>query len=570
MYIPPETNVRILRDVPLDENYNHTIDFGDSTTASGYRESQKRFFDNYLAYNLTNYTYQRLQRGYIRVGIKAELLYNCNYLMYQNTSFGNKWFYAFITSIEYINNEVSEIHFEIDVMQTWMFDYKLDKCFVERMTPKTDYIGENIVAEPVALGEFVYNKGSTGYPEEYKILMPSNRFEYWVIIAICDAESTVDGKIYNGVYGGATLYVYNPNIPAGITQINEKIGEYLQKPEAIVGIYMIPSFAVVTETIPADHKVTSELLGHNHVKTMGHPVATWTLDGYHPKNCKLFTYPYNFININNGAGDAMALRYEFFKEQTPKIVITSSITQPVTVKLNPVDYKGVDFNSNQLLDSETLELTNYPLCSWSMDAYAAWVAQNAVPVMRKVATTAITSALSLGAALTAPLSGTAIGATAIAGAARTATAIKNANIQSYKASIAADIAKGNFNSGSVNVSQNRQNFYCGRMSINYQHARMIDEYFTRFGYAQNRFMVPTKHNRPNWTYLKTIGCIINGSIPKDDAMKISDIHDSGCLFLDKSFAQNGMDFTSDNSPGAGLSGYNPAKVPNGDNPNPQA
>lgn len=564
MYIAPDTNVKILRNVPLDENYEHTVHFGDSDSASGLYAAQTRFFNNYVAYNLTDYTYQRLQRGYIRVGIRAESLYNCNYLMFQNTAFGNKWFYAFILGIEYINNEVSQIQFEIDVMQTWMFNYKLGKCFVERMTPKTDYIGENIIAEPVALGEFVYNKNSTGFPEEYKRLMPGGRHECWVIIAICDAQGTVDGKIYNGVYGGATLYVYNPNIPAGITQINDKITEYKQKPDAIVGIYMIPSFAISEETIPGDHKVRPEALGENHVKTFGHPVLGWKLDGYTPKNCKLYTYPYNFININNGSGDSMVLRYEFFKMQTPKVAITSTITQPVTVKLNPVNYKCVDFDAHQLLDSETLELTNYPLCSWAIDAYAAWVAQNAIPIVRKIATTALSTAATIGAAFVSPYA-TVLGAAAI-GAARTASEIKNAGIQSYKASISADIAKGNFNAGSVNVSQHRQNFYTGRMSVNYQHAQMIDEYFTRFGYAQNKFMVPTKHNRPYWTYLKTIGCILQGSVPKNDAVKICEVHNNGCLFLDPQFVSEGMDFTKDNSPGGGLHGYDPNKIHNGYNP----
>lgn len=55
----------------------------------------------------------------MRVEKKAEDLYDCNYLAFQNTSFGSKWFYAFITSVEYVNNITSEITFEIDVLQTY-------------------------------------------------------------------------------------------------------------------------------------------------------------------------------------------------------------------------------------------------------------------------------------------------------------------------------------------------------------------------------------------------------------------------------------------------------------------
>ena len=134
MYIEPNSNIRILKDVPLDKTFDHTIYFNSAS-------AQATYFMGLQKYNLNNYTYQRVKRGYARVGIKADNLYDCNYMMFQNTSYGNKWFYAFITSVEYLNNECSQIEFEIDVMQTWFFDYSLDQCFVEREHTVTDNIG---------------------------------------------------------------------------------------------------------------------------------------------------------------------------------------------------------------------------------------------------------------------------------------------------------------------------------------------------------------------------------------------------------------------------------------------
>ena len=115
MYIEPNTVIKILKDCPLDNSYDHTIFF---TSAS----DQLSFFNEHTKYALDKQSYQRVKRGYMRVSIQAENLYDCNYLMFQNTSFGTKWFYAFIKSVEYINNVTSEIEFEIDVMQTWFFD----------------------------------------------------------------------------------------------------------------------------------------------------------------------------------------------------------------------------------------------------------------------------------------------------------------------------------------------------------------------------------------------------------------------------------------------------------------
>lgn len=582
MYIPPETNVRILRDVPLDESYEHTVHFGDSDSESGLIAAQKRFFDNYLAYDLTSYTYQRVQRGYIRVGIKAELLYNCNYLMYQNTAFGDKWFYAFITGIEYINNEVSEIRFELDVMQTWMFNYKMEKCFVERMTPETDYIGENIIPEPVELGEYVYNQSTD--EEKYQQLLRDEDLKCYVVVAVCDVgegSAATAGNCYDSVYSGAKLFVYdiiNPDQSINVTELNAKIESYRQRPDAIIAIYYVPSM-LFNNTIPANHEVPFGSHSHVVIQRLPHLTEDTTLDAYKPRNLKLLSYPYNFYNVVSGTGGAMSLRYEFFKDGVPVLFITGVMCQPVMMIAWPADYKfiepegamGPDNVPAQLYDAETVTVKDYPTCSWNVDAYKAWVAQNTVPMalnFAKAAIPAVTGGILGGMSnLTAAASSKLQAGTAAATGGGLLGTVINTISAGYTASIQADIFKGTMSTGNVRVANNRQHFYGGRMSITYQYARMIDDFLTRFGYAQNRYMIPTKHNRPNWTYLKTTGCTLHGSIPKDDAVKICKIHDKGCLFLDRQFVLDGMDFSADNTPGdGGLRGYRPQYVINGYNP----
>ena len=93
MYIEPNTNIKILHNVPLDNSYDHTIYFANAT-------DQYDFFVTKIKYNLTNYTYQRVNKGTMRIEGKADNYYDCNYLMFQNTNFGSKWFYAFINSVE--------------------------------------------------------------------------------------------------------------------------------------------------------------------------------------------------------------------------------------------------------------------------------------------------------------------------------------------------------------------------------------------------------------------------------------------------------------------------------------
>ena len=102
--------------------------------------------------------------------------------------------------------------------------------------------------------------------------------------------------------------------------------------------------------------------------------------------------------------------------------------------------------------------------------------------------------------------------------------------QDYRASIAADMAKGSFNNGSANVAMGKQNFYYGRAHVTRDMARVIDDYFSMFGYSTNRLKKPNRNGRPHWNYVKTIGCNVHGSIPADDLRRICENYDRGITF----------------------------------------
>lgn len=519
MYIQPHTNIKLLHNVPLDDTYEHTIYF-DSASA------QYSYFAGLTKYNLTNYTYQRVQKGVARVGLKADLIYDCNYLMFQNSSFGSKWFYAFIKNIEYVNNECSDVTFEIDVIQTWFFDFSFGQCFVEREHTVTDNIGEHIEPENVDTGEFVFNN----YESLLSPATDKDMTEMVVCLAIVDVVGQVaKGELYDGVYGAAELWVYDSTDVAGI---DRKVGEFTEATDKIISMYMFPKFLI--GSIPDTHKLAfSERALKTPVKHLTAPRVTDTLDGYRPKNRKLYTYPFNFCHVDNANGNELNLRYEFFENNKPVFEITGTITQPVNVMLRPCSYKGVPnydpLGGYTTLNTESLTLGNYPLCSWNVDAYQAWVAQNSIPLAISSLSSLATTAISGGDMATAALS-----------------QVSNIVSQGYKASIAADICKGTFNNGGVNVADRKQQFYWGRCSVSNQYAKIIDEYFTKYGYSCRRVKYPNTHSRPHWNYVKTVGCIIHGSVPADDSRKICSIFDNGVTFW-KEGNQIG-NYTLDNSP----------------------
>ncbi len=87
-------------------------------------------------------------------------------MRFKNTSFENKWFYAFVTEVSYVNNITSRVSFQLDVLLTWMGDFALKSCFVERQHAAADYIGANTVPENLATGTPVVRSrnlaGATG------------------------------------------------------------------------------------------------------------------------------------------------------------------------------------------------------------------------------------------------------------------------------------------------------------------------------------------------------------------------------------------------------------------------
>lgn len=519
MYIPPDTTIRILRNVPLDPTYDHTIYFPNLTT-------QVTYFINKSKYTLTNQTYQRVQRGYIRVAINAENLFDCNYIMFQNTAFGNKWFYAFLKSVEYINNEVSQIEFEIDFMQTWFFDYTLDACFVEREHSATDYLFENIVPENLDLGDiYVCNSHD---------VFDMNSMSVCILINRKTQQGTATSREINHIYTPTHIIA---GIPAYDTaSIDYMLDQYLE--EEVIAIYQYPA-------ILGDASTTTPVLQSKTIT----PNLT-TIDGYAPKNYKLFSSPYNKLIVSNNAGSLAEYHWEDW--QTGAIIGTTGVFNIVGVFATtpavlcfPRNYRGIylDYDDGLLLG-------NFPQCAWSGDTFKAWWAQNKASfaasgissvlssltsgIMTGIGTSALTGSFSVGAANAIVSTGNSILNTIDQSLA------KIQDIKAMPNQMHGQVQTDSLNAG---VSRIQFDFYC--MSIKAQQAKIIDDYFTRYGYATKRNKVPNRAVRPYWTYTKTAGCTISGSIPSDDARKICAVYNAGITFW-RDTATVG-DYTQNNS-----------------------
>lgn len=348
MYIAPNTDIYILKNIPLGKDYENTVYYKD-------KNAQSAAFMKYMKYHLTDYSYQRAQLGTLRVELKYENLYDCNYLMFKNTNFENKWFYCFITGIAYINNDVTEIYYEMDVMQTWCYDYQFLDSFVERRHARHDRAYTNTQPEGLELGS-VYHTG------EYNVIFPTN---VCILVATEPLRSQGTGAV---VVGLTTDIIFTGlNVYAGsTTAIHNLYGNAKGdgKTSAIILIYMAPAL----ESTSYHYPYQVETKDFNYTKK--------DLDSYIPKNYKLYNSPYRFLRATNNLGVDIDYKPEYFTGKsgtdiTVKFALSTIKYPSGAMRLTPLNYF---LNANTIENS--IVYANYPTGGWASDVFSTWWAQN--------------------------------------------------------------------------------------------------------------------------------------------------------------------------------------------------
>lgn len=537
----PTTEIVLCRNVPLDNSYDHQITF--ST-----KQAQAAYFYSTAYKVIPNNSYQRVMLDRLRIQCSIGEAMSCNYLYFSNNSHENRTIYAFITGWEYVNEVTTEITYEIDVFQTFWFDIHIQPSFVEREHSITDNIGDNLVEEGLATGDYVLGGYSMDeYAENINVV-------FWCTFP-CSYDDQTDtwtfedepviyfqNRCYNGLYpvsfpcnaGGATKAAHwLATMPATFYQ-------------GIVSASLIPQASVLFESQGLDAY-------YHDISKSDHYALLQRSDGQPIKNKKLYTSPYTELYVTCFNGVSATYAYEYFNTpdypDTCEFNIVGDLSPDPSQCIVPLYYKGVNINADEMLT-----LSGFPQVSWSTDTFKAWLAQNA----SNIASVAIGLA---GAVATG-------GATLATAAAPHHPYFARPGSHAYFSGKANEPVMGNMAqtmdlvgstmspvSGVTNLlvggvmawntpAQARGNngkylmhkamldhfgFY--NKHIRPEYVTIIDDYFNMFGYATRRVKVPEILSRPYWNFVKTQGIVLDvANAPQPYVQKIIDCFNRGITF----------------------------------------
>ena len=381
------------------------------------KAGQDAYFNGKLKASNVNCTYIR-KTGKCRIEFPTSTVSQCNFISFTNTSFENVTFYARVTNWEYVNNVTSDIMYEIDWFQTYMFNVEYRDAKIERehlseddfqaleKNPWKTGIYEMETEEGLAVDKNMLNFLVVG-TEEGDTMYSIDVGDLYAVMQLSPYEtddttlddlltenssgfySPKDNLIHVGGKGESpapTAIQYlkfpNPNYIAffQMSKINNEgqlglanVVKTLTVNNAshnIISLYAIPK-AYIHSFVTANSSISD--YANFKVKTPSHA-------GY--VNKKLYRAPYQFVELHL-ANEIKEYQYENFvlnatgenAESEVEFDVVASLENIPMLAIVPRFYKYAPLGglNNELNIDERIEYKNIPHISYNIDDYSAFL-----------------------------------------------------------------------------------------------------------------------------------------------------------------------------------------------------
>lgn len=505
-----QSEVTLYSGVPLSPTYDHSVYFSSAS-------AQVSGLADFRITTASALSYVRVTDGYVNFpsSIDNGMTNRCNYLKISNVGTSVN-IYGFVTSIEQINDGVIQIKFDIDFIQTYLIQglVSLAPCFVERTHVTDDTIGLHTLPEPVETGQaYNFRRNVSNFNRaENLVLMITAPFA-WISGSQSITESystTVGGQDVNGSYYPITSTLWNNSFTldnAGMTDCEAFLTKCAieNRLDQIVQATVQPRFM-------------SKSLVQYTLNQSG------TLNGHTVRNNKLYTYPYNYLKVDNSHGSELLLKYEDFKNNMCQFYyFNGGDYLGCNATLHPIGYEFSATNTDERTDL-SLALPPYPQIPIVGNTFLQWFA-NQVPGMVG----------NLGSTLVSAATGAAIGggAGAVAGAGLSiANSMINFASTAAKEAMSGKAVYGSATSAVGDLVSGKYEFGFSRMHLRRDVYEAIDSFFDVYGYNVSKIMSIRLNARATHTFIKTSNCSIsrNNTAPRQAVSAIISAFNSGITF----------------------------------------
>lgn len=261
-----------------------------------------------------------------------------------------------------------------------------------------------------------------------------------------------------------------------------------------------------------------------------------SIDGYVPKNKKLLTKDYTYLIVSNNNGTSEIFNYENFNSSNCNFLAYGMASYGGEIALVPTNYGNA---SGMFYDIHKIAGGKYPPADYIKDNFRIWLQKNSVNLEWGIAGGIIETGLGAGRMFAGDYSGFSnVGG----GIGNLINIMKEVYIQSKVPPTSASST----NIGTLNVAQKSNGFSFTQMCIKKEYAKIIDDFFSMYGYKVTEIKVPNITGRLNWNYVKTNNAVVESSeVPEIYLNEFKEMLNNGITFWHN--PQTFLDYSQTNS-----------------------
>lgn len=566
------SNVFFLKGVPFTNDYKNTRYFEDSSSQFSYFNGRPK------VHSMVECTFvQNDSKFYVSADASIDELRDVSYMMFQNAQYHNKWYYAFVTKLERKNSSTTYVYFQIDVLQTWLFNIEWKPSFVVREhcplwnadgTPVVNTVDEGLdyggeyhnvkvdIFNPnkgikflvIVLKELIHGTNAkktqasnVGLPQALSYyILPFNMDDLPINISSGDKNIKVDDilKVLTNIY---KIESFTNNIATMFITDAIGLSYTIEKGDAGYSIgFMNPDEELELVTISQGDDQLS-LIFIKSVRSFSSIKENMgkVYEGYmQVKESKLLMYPYTILTIDDLQGNRRDYRNEYIYDSDINIIMKGSMGTSNLVSFT-IDGYNIDQDNmfKQLMGDENAIIVSNPRdVAVITDLLSAYLQGNKNSIENQRQQIILGGVSNVGQNVLGgvasglgrnPLGVASSGVSAITGAGQTALQLQGLEAKQK------DIANipPQLNKMGSNVSYGIGNGYTGlfviKKQIKREYIKKLEDFFKMFGYKKHEVKIPNLHTRKNWNYVETKDCNVIGDFNTEDLREIRAIFDGG-------------------------------------------